>query len=390
MLKNARLAFSRIATAPDAFARPESRLVAVDFWRGLALLMIFVDHVPAGFFCAFTPHNWGFSDAAEIFVFLAGFNAVLSFSPSFLGQGFVCGMLKVARRTWQLFCAHILLVFAGAALFAAAQPYADVTLVMHRLNFTPFFTETGVALARLFRLAYLPNLMDILPIYIVFIGFFPLLWLLLRLSPWLALAASGGLWLWARLAHAGMPNYPDGTTWFFNPLAWQFIFVLGAFVFSMRAQAGRWAGNRYVLACSIAMLGASFIAAAPWTQIPAWSSYHLLPKDFVTEYDKRNLAFLRIAHFVAVAVVAYRLLPPSAAFWKSTVANRIALCGRHSLPVYCAGVLAAIAVDIYRDTLHPGLGAIVAIEIFGLVLLLLLAVGLDRAQRILRRANAPI
>ena len=47
---------------------------AIDFWRGLALVTIFINHVPGNTFERYTYSQYGISDAAELFVFLAGWS----------------------------------------------------------------------------------------------------------------------------------------------------------------------------------------------------------------------------------------------------------------------------------------------------------------------------
>ena len=77
-------------------------------------------------------------------------------------------------------------------------------------------------------LRFQPNFMDVLPLYIVLMLAFPFtLWLLLR-QPWLALAFSTALYAATQYFSWNLSSYPSGT-WFFNPLAWQLIFVVGAF-----------------------------------------------------------------------------------------------------------------------------------------------------------------
>ena len=60
-----------------------SRVVSVDFWRGIALATIFIDHVPGNVLEHYTQRNFGFSDAAEVFVLLAGVAASFAYLPHF-------------------------------------------------------------------------------------------------------------------------------------------------------------------------------------------------------------------------------------------------------------------------------------------------------------------
>ncbi len=55
------------------------RDLRVDVLRGISLLMIFIDHIPDNSLGLVTIHNFGFSDAAEVFVLLAGFSSMLAY-----------------------------------------------------------------------------------------------------------------------------------------------------------------------------------------------------------------------------------------------------------------------------------------------------------------------
>ena len=56
---------------------------AVDFWRGIALITIFINHVPGIYYARFTHANYSLSDSADLFVFLAGWSLrLLVGSPS--------------------------------------------------------------------------------------------------------------------------------------------------------------------------------------------------------------------------------------------------------------------------------------------------------------------
>ena len=76
-------------------AKRSPRDLRIDFFRGLALVMIFVNHVPGNVFETLTSRNFGFSDATEIFVFLAGYAAALDYSRNFGEQGFAAGAGRV-------------------------------------------------------------------------------------------------------------------------------------------------------------------------------------------------------------------------------------------------------------------------------------------------------
>src|SRR6266853_3501877 len=79
-------------------AAPAKRIDGIDFWRGLALLMIFIDHVPENVFQHVTQKNFGFSDAAELFVFLSGVSVALAYGTRFFEGETVGAVRAVLRR----------------------------------------------------------------------------------------------------------------------------------------------------------------------------------------------------------------------------------------------------------------------------------------------------
>ena len=66
---------------PDMTQAPlTGRDPRLDFFRGLCLAMIFINHVPGQIYETFTSRNFGFTDAAEGFVFMSGAAAGLAYS----------------------------------------------------------------------------------------------------------------------------------------------------------------------------------------------------------------------------------------------------------------------------------------------------------------------
>ncbi len=367
--------------------KPE-RIVSLDFWRGAFLLMIYVNHVPNNFLASVTLRNWGFADSAEPFVFISGFSAMLALGRYFETGGIGIGLLRVLKRIWQLFCAHVLLVFALSAIIAFAGEFTDSKSIMEQLNFSPFFVETDIAIKKLLKLGYMPNLTDILPLYIVLVFLFPIAWALTKTSSLLALLASLSLWLFVTLTNHSLSNYPEGAVWFFNPLAWQVLFVAGMVTYKERARLPRVLQSNSLLWLSLIIVFASMVAVAPWTHIPSLREYRLVPTAFLSIDNKTNLSWVRIVHFMALAFLAARLVPASASLWKNRIVKAVSLCGQHSLTIYCAGSALSLAAHII---LHiGGLGPVVAMwpVAAGVVLLVFLAMALQTAKVLLMHNGA--
>jgi hypothetical protein len=95
--------------------RASRRDARVDFFRGLALMFIFIDHVKENALQYVTMQNFGFADAAEVFVALAGYASFLAYTRVFDRQGWWAGLVKIASRISKLYLAHTLFLIACVA-----------------------------------------------------------------------------------------------------------------------------------------------------------------------------------------------------------------------------------------------------------------------------------
>src|SRR2546427_13061158 len=101
-------------------AAPAKRIDGIDFWRGLALLMIFIDHVPENVFQHVTQKNFGFSDAAELFVFLSGVSIALAYGTRFFDGETVVAVRAGPRRAVTAHWVQIPLSLTIVAILLAA------------------------------------------------------------------------------------------------------------------------------------------------------------------------------------------------------------------------------------------------------------------------------
>jgi hypothetical protein len=364
------------------------RIPSIDFWRGFYLLMIYINHIPDNLLSMLTLRNWGFADSAEVFVFISGFSAMLAFGRYFDAGGMTVGLLRTAKRAWQLFCAHLLLVFAMSAIIAIAGDFTDGKSIMERFNFSPFFVETDVAVVRLLKLGYMPNMTDILPLYIVLVLLFPVAWFLAKKSSMAALGASGLLWFWVTATGQSFANYPEGVTWFFNPLAWQFLFVAGMVAYKECERLHPLVRSKPLFWLSCFIVGISVLAIAPWAHVPVLKSWRIVPAEFLAIDSKANLSWVRIVHFFALAVIAARLFPTSSSLWNNKVVGAVSLCGRHSLAVYCTGAALSLVMHIVLQMNGSARSPeAVVLVLSGALFLVLLAAGLQKASGLLKGVN---
>ena len=219
--------------------RGTERDLRLDLFRGLANWAIFLDHVPNNAIAWVTTKNYGFSDAADLFVFISGYTVAFVYSRTMATKGFAVAAVGILARAWQLYVAHILLfVFYVAAIGYVAQRYGHAHL-LDEFNIRRLIADPIEFLKHGLLLEFKPLNLDVLPLYIVLMATFsPFLWLLVR-SPNLALAISFVVYAAAHAFGWNLASYPDGT-WYFNPFAWQFLFVLGAWASLDRTGIVQW------------------------------------------------------------------------------------------------------------------------------------------------------
>ena len=129
-------------SAPPALARPAVSLPAIgrelriDLFRGLALWLIFIDHMSPDVLTWFTIRNYGFSDATEIFIFISGYTAAFVYGRAMLELGFVIATARVLRRVWQIYLAHVFLftVFFAEIAYVAASVRSARHFISHRMT----------------------------------------------------------------------------------------------------------------------------------------------------------------------------------------------------------------------------------------------------------------
>jgi hypothetical protein len=319
------------------------RDLRIDFFRGLALLFIFIDHVPGNELAKVTLRNFGFSDAAEVFVLLAGFSAVLAYGRTFDGQGFKAGTARVLDRVRDLYAWHLgLVIVCTVGLTLAAAVFANPTYMksigVHVFAETPARSAVMAA-----ALVNQPNMLNILPLYIVLLLFWLpfVLWLLPR-RPWQTLCLSVGVWALANVLELNLPSQQHSKGWVFNPFAWQLLVTIGAMAayFSRR---GAIVLSRPLLVAALGYVAFAFVLAAPWTQIPGLERARALPAGLLGSIDKCYLSPWRLLHVVALGYLAIILLSPQSRWLTRVWASGIGRCGRHSLEIFCLGTVLSFA-----------------------------------------------
>src|SRR6266566_1928460 len=102
---------------------PAGRDIRLDFFRGVALWFIFLDHIPGNIASWLTVRNCRFSDATEIFVFISGYTAALVYSDAMRKEGLIQSSARIIRRACQIYVAHIFSFAIYAATIAHTAGY---------------------------------------------------------------------------------------------------------------------------------------------------------------------------------------------------------------------------------------------------------------------------
>lgn len=315
------------------------RDLRIDFFRGLALLFIFIDHVPGNDLARFTLQKFGFADAAEVFVVLAGFSAVLAYGRTFDAQGFKAGTARVFDRVRDIYVWHLgLLVVCGIGLTLAAGVF-DNPMYVRNIGVQVFGEAPTRSTVLAATLVNQPNMLNILPLYIVLLLFWlPFVLWLLPQRPLLTLGLSVSVWALANVLELNLPSEQHDKGWVFNPFAWQLLVTVGALTayFSRR---GAILFSRPLVWIAAAYVGFAFLVAAPWTQIAGLEGARVLPTDLLGEMNKSYLSPWRLLHVVALGYLAMILLSPQSGWLTQAWARGIGRCGRHSLEIFCLGTV---------------------------------------------------
>ncbi|MGM4885844.1 OpgC domain-containing protein [Tardiphaga sp. 20_F10_N6_6] len=322
-----------------AILPPKGRDLRLDLFRGIANWAIYLDHIPDNVVNWVTTRNYGFSDAADLFVFISGYTASFVYAKMMLERGFIVGATRLTKRVWQLYVAHVILfVIYIAAIGYVAQRYNDPDII-NEFNVAGLVDNPIQTLTQGLLLKFKPLNLDVLPLYIVLMGLFPpVLWMMLR-KPDLTMLASLALYFAARQFGWNLPAYPYGV-WYFNPFTWQLLFVFGAwFALGGALESRSVIRSKVLLYFGIAYLLFSLVMTMAG-RFP--DTGHMIMPDWLFDAfnpnDKTNLAPYRVLHFVIIAFFVTRFVPKE---WKGLewpVFQPLIKCGQQSLAVFCVGV----------------------------------------------------
>jgi hypothetical protein len=355
-----------------------ARDLRLDFFRGIALIFIFIDHIPENILSYFTIQAVEFFDAAEVFIFISGYTAALVYGQILVSQGGFYAAARVLGRAWQLYIAHIFLF----VMFIAEVSYTVTTfnnpMYNDEMRVGDFLDEPHVAIVKALLLQFQPTFLDILPLYILLLVIFPAVLLGLRWRPLIVLIPSLLLYLVVQVTNVSVPAYPEGHVWYFNPLAWQFLFISGAALgFPARHDQrwSRWARALFPLA--VLVIAAGFVIKLSWSIHGIWDPFPGLLLKELWPVNKNNLSPIRIVPFFAAVAVVAAVVPADAAALRSRLAKPLLLCGQQSLEIFCLGILLSALGHFVLSEYNSAIGTQLVVNLVGILVMCLTARMLD-------------
>ncbi|MEL7090289.1 MAG: OpgC domain-containing protein [Pseudomonadota bacterium] len=394
----------RTSAAQVAAPAVRVRDIRLDFFRGLAMFIILFAHTPGNFITSWIPARFGFSDATEIFVFCSGMASAIAFGATFDRAGFGLGCARVAYRIWQVYWAHVGLFFATAALLVFLTDlegswrnyWGQMNLWMLFVEHREGLWENPNILFSFMTLQWVPNLFDILPMYMVILAMMPLVILLARVHLGLLAAVSLGLWFMGQRAWTealGLP-YLNFTAepwvgdddwqrrWFLNPFGWQLVFFTG-FAF-MRG----WIPKPPVNAALFGLAALIVLANVPLSNIGVREFGFEWAREWRIEnrqlISKTDFGILRYVQFLALGYVCWVLAGDKGDRLRASASNlagrvwaailRVILkVGQQSLAVFVVSIFVARFNGFAMDMLGREVGTSLAVNAFGCGCLILTA-----------------
>ena len=196
---------------------------------------------------------------------------MVAYGGSFAREGVLLGLRRVFLRCLRLYLFQAVMMLAVLVVVSAWLHYFGV----EPASGAPFVHSGLSGLRHGLTLQAQPASLNILPLYIILLALFPLIYGLIAISPIIALLASCALWIWVNLEPSiNLTNWLDGQGWFFDPFAWQFLFVIGALgAVLLRRYNGNLPRPPWLRVIAWGYLGFALVAAAPWDTW-GWSSFH--------------------------------------------------------------------------------------------------------------------
>ena len=363
---------------------------AIDFWRGYALISIFVNHIPGNFFERFTYRNLTLSDSAELFVFLAGWAMRLSIENPKKPMTTSAVVYKLWGRAFTIYVAQTFITEVAIFILAAASVILDAPFLLDWHNVGAIFHQPVEAHIGLVMLTYQLGYFNILPLYVVLMIVAPAVAILYRAVPAVVLPLSVGLYALTQVLGWNIPSWPVEGTWFFSPSAWQLIYVLGFLLAGKQTDIGLFARKHIkslrLAAVPVLAVGLAFASVRYFPNL-----FQLPASPYLRLFDKTFLSLDRLLSVLAVIAVGGSLFGPIHR-WLPACGRLLSMIGRNGLQVFCAASLLSLCGQIIRYVYGGSVVTDVVLFIVGVGLMALVAWMVEWRTRIkteAARASAP-
>ena len=311
------------------------RDLRVDFFRGLALWWIYTDHIPGDVLGDYSLRNFAMCDATEIFVLLAGFGAGIAYGSVMDRQGYLYAAADTLRRSWTLYIAHIFLFVVYTAQVAYSAAALDRAYYLDEARLDVLGTQPYEAMLQALLLRFQPSLLNILPLYVILLLMFAVAMPLLR-WPKLLLGISFALYVVTRMTGLNFQGW-TGPDWYFDPFAWQFLFMIGAV---LSYNPPDWPRIRWPLdvAAVLILLAGVLVIWVVDTHPPILAAMPRWVIRFVITQDKTGMYPFRLFSILSFLWLVARTIPRHAAWLETRYAAPLILMGQNSLPVFCFSI----------------------------------------------------
>lgn len=319
----------------------------IDVFRSLALLTIFINHIPGTLYEHITHRNFGFSDSAEVFVLLSGVSLGLSFHARLHRESFTFIVRKLWKRAFQLYGAYLFTTFATLSLFLGAFSLWHTEKLLAMNNVGLFFTKPFVAFFSTLTFGHQLGYNNILPLYISLMLFAPFALYLGGKQKKLLLLCSFMLYLICGFYKIAPSSYPLQGKWFLNPLSWQFLFVIGLTSTLSLKQGKTIAFKPLWILFSATYLLLSLL----WVRFDWWGVLQSLGwSSPLLNFNKTFLSLPRLLHIIALSAIIL-CLPSLHKLFHVSKQNPLAILGKHTLPVFITGTVFAMFAQIVKTVM---------------------------------------
>jgi len=376
------------------------RLIELDTLRGFLLLWMTLTHLPTKA-SVISNQTFGFVSGAEGFIFLSAFMIGQLEQRLQARSGESATVRDLAKRTLRIYGYH------SALLLIAFFVFAEIGVAFHRLpiqNLLSFYLQDpGHALIAAFLLKYKPSLLDILPMYIVFMALTPLARKVASRWGWdpiiytsfaLWAPAQFGLraWLYQHFNLVG-PKVPENSTGAFDFYSWQLLWIVGlalGTIYADRLAEPRVPGHgdpkpegfpRWLVWLSVG-ISATFLVLR-YSPTDRWVDPNIL--GWLT--DKWHLGPARVINFSALAIVLVEFGSPVAHL---PILRWLSVMGQASLEVFCVHILCCLAGVALSREADPQLQPLTQVLLLTVTISLLLATAYGHKKRVAKRHAGPV